>query len=280
MKLGIAGLGVVGGTLEEALKGYGHQVFRDDPPKGLNDDLSQCEAIFICVPVPVAKAGGQDVNAIKDVLKRYKHLDRVPFFIRSTVLPKTCDNLAKMFRMQIHSMPEFLTARNALETFGYQDIIVGCQDDPTAMEVQNEFLKKVFPDKLIFQMSNREAELAKYAHNCMGAVKVTFFNLIKKYCQKIGANYKSVADGVRMSGYINNEHMTVPGPDGKHGYGGSCFPQNMDIFISEVNRLGLQPGVLECARFENVLNRLAFDQDFKRPEIHYPVDLKKLASQT
>lgn len=249
MRLGVIGAGVVGSTLIKYLKRAGHEVLVDDPPKGINGDLKGCEAIFVCVPVPAGHQG-QETGILKNALKKHRH-HAVPFFIRSTVLPKTCDHFAKYLKMRVYAMPEFLTERDADASMASQPIVAGVEDQLAAYSNQEALLSRIFPDKDIILMSNRDAELAKYAHNCMGALKVNFFNGIYRYAEKVGANYEHVLLGVLSSGYINATHTRVPGPDGLFGYGGKCFPENMDSLIKEMRRLGLKTGMLEACEFEN-----------------------------
>jgi UDPglucose 6-dehydrogenase len=79
-------------------------------------------------------------------------------------------------------------------------------------------------------MTNKECELAKYAHNSFGALKVNYFNIIYDICKAEGASYNKVMEGVLLSGYINDVHTQVPGPDGKFGFGGTCFPKDLRAF--------------------------------------------------
>lgn len=67
-------------------------------------------------------------------------------------------------------------------------------------------------------MTPLEAELTKYMHNVFGAYKVTYFNACREYCEQMGADWRKVHTDVLLSGYINDTHTYVPGPDGKFGY--------------------------------------------------------------
>ena len=77
-------------------------------------------------------------------------------------------------------------------------------------------------------MTYLEAEITKYAHNVFGALKVTYFNGIYDLCKRCEANYRKIQQGILLSGYINAPHTQVPGPDGKFGYGGKCFPKDVN----------------------------------------------------
>ena len=84
-------------------------------------------------------------------------------------------------------------------------------------------------DKIDCSYGNTELELAKYAHNCFGALKVTYFNMIYDLCLSNELDYEKVLEVVLGSGYINENHTKI-GLDGRRGYGGKCFPNNMENF--------------------------------------------------
>ena len=118
-------------------------------------------------------------------------------------------------------MPEFLTERTHIEDFKKQTMVF-----TGALEL----LTKIFIGKKFTVMTPLEAELTKYMHNVFGAYKVTYFNACREYCEKMGADWRTVHTGVLLSGYINDTHTYVPGPDGKFGYGGKCFPKDVNAF--------------------------------------------------
>lgn len=213
MKIGIIGVGVVGGALANWLENNtAHDVYRWDPYKGLTEDLHKSDAIFICIPVKPG-IGGQNHAELESTVKFAKsYCDKV--FIRSTVLPGTNDRLGTI------ACPEFLTARIANDEMDRLPILVGKCD--------LELIKSIFTNKQITMVLNQEAELAKFAHNCFGAIKVTYFNIIYDLCSKMGIDYENVLKGVLLSGFVNKPHAQIPGPDGKLGYGGACFPENME----------------------------------------------------
>ena len=276
MKIGIVGLGVVGGTLYDWLKEKTeHELYRDDPGLGFDEIKSKVDAIFLCVPVPTLSYGSQDVLTLKGCIKKYLKYDQSLFFIRSTVLPKTCDHLMKFYKKQIYAMPEFLTERTSKDDFKKHPIMCGANiENREASDDHEKLLSQIFPEKEIYLVSNREAELAKYAHNCAGAIKVTFFNLIARYAEVIGADYERVLEGILMSGHINETHTKVPGPDGKTGFGGKCFPKDLLTFTKELKRMGLQSGLCEMAFYENIVNRLLWGKWLKQPDINYPDEYK------
>lgn len=222
MKVGIIGCGYIGGTLKKWLEEHNQtiDILVSDPPKGMYDDVSKADIIFISIHIPTETDGTQDLSLLKELIKPLP-VDK-PIFIRTTVLPHTCDNLSKETGKKIYFMPEFLTERTA-----YQDFC----NQPMIFTAEEEMLKSIFIGKKYITMSSLEAEIAKYTHNDFGAVKVTYFNAVYELCQKLGCDYKKIQKGVLLSGYINDMHTYVPGPDGKLGYGGKCFPKDVKALI-------------------------------------------------
>ncbi len=216
--VGIVGLGFVGGTLSRWFEEHTtHKIRKVDPALGHNDSLQGCDAVFVCIPVK-AHGTGQDLTDLKSVVEETKKYTS-NVFIRSTVLPGTNDKLGTI------SMPEFFTARTAYEDMCKLPILCGSRIPYVGGFTG--LLCKLFPIKELRFVTNTEAELAKIAHNCAGALKVTYWNLIYQLAYKFGADFERVKQGAFITGFIEPTHTEVPGPDGKHGYGGACFPENM-----------------------------------------------------
>lgn len=220
IKVGIVGCGFVGGALKVWLEENNKDVavFVSDPPKGFNDDLSQIDIAFLQIHVPTEDDGTQDLTLMKQLIKG---LPNVPVFVRTTILPGASESLSKETGHMVCYMPEFLTERTHIEDFKRQTMVF---TGAVAL------LRQVFVGKKYTVMSPLEAELTKYIHNVFGAYKVTYFNAAKEYCDRMGADWNNVHRGVLLSGYINDTHTFVPGPDGKYGYGGKCFPKDVNAF--------------------------------------------------
>lgn len=218
--IGIIGCGFIGGALKQWVETYNPRVkvLVSDPPKGYNDDLASSDAIFVSIHIPTEAGGYQDLSLLRKIII---DLPDKPIFVRTTILPGTSQMLSRETKHRVYFMPEFLTERTAYEDFCSQ---------PMVFTAESELLKEIFIGKKFVQMTSFEAEVAKYAHNVFGAVKVTYFNGIYDYCKKNNADYGRVLQGVLLSGYINDIHTRVPGPDGKLGYGGKCFPKDVNAF--------------------------------------------------
>ncbi len=222
LNIGIIGLGVIGSVMKKWIEKFNPNCnfLISDPPKGFNDDLSNADIIFISIHIPTEDNNTQNLSLLKDIIKKCPNK---PIFIRTTLLPGTCDKLSKELGKEIFFMPEFLTERTAYEDFCQQSMIY------TGYE---KLLSQIFVGKHYITMSNLEAEIAKYSHNVFGAVKVTYFNGIYELCKKFGCDYNNIRRGTLLSGYINEHHTMVPGPDGKFGYGGKCFPKDVKAFMN------------------------------------------------
>lgn len=220
INVGIIGCGFVGGALKTWLEENNSEVkvFVSDPPKGMNDDLSSIDIAFLQIHVPTEDDGTQDLSLMTELIKG---LPNVPVFVRTTILPGTSVRLSKETGHQVCYMPEFLTERTHIEDFRKQ---------PMVFTGAVELLSRIFKGKKFTVMTPLEAEITKYAHNVFGAYKVTYFNAVYDYCKKMGADWARVHTGMLLSGYINETHTFVPGPDGKFGYGGKCFPKDVNAF--------------------------------------------------
>ncbi len=223
LRCGIIGFGVTGKALGIWLTQHtSHQVYAKDPALHLNHPMDGINVAFICVPADTDKEGVQDLSIVKQCVSEIPA--GVPIFVRTTVLPGTCRRLSIKFKRPVYAMPEFLTERQA-----YKDMC----DLPVICGGGADILERVFcGQKKILEMENEEAELAKYTHNGFAAVKVNFFNIIRKICDSVGIDYQIVLDGASQTKFIEPTHTQVPGHDGKFGFGGKCLPKDLRAFAS------------------------------------------------
>lgn len=254
MRIGLIGEGIIGGALSRWIRKHtDNEVRVYDLHKGIDESFEGVQAIFICLPAPTTGSRDQDLQAIRHALNKYKEHE-VPFFVRSTVLPGTCDRLTLINGKPVIAMPEFLTERQADEGFEAHDIICGSVSFDHGGSITG-LLNQAFPGKRIIALTNREAELVKYAHNCFGAMKVHYFNIIHKISEKLGADYPKVVEAAMMTGFIEKTHTQVPGPDGKFGYGGKCLPKDLKSFIGLLSQYQVPNSFLRRVEAENELLR-------------------------
>lgn len=239
MKVAIVGCGFVGGALKRWLEEHKRdiEICVSDPYKGYADFIDDADIFFISIHIPTEADGSQDLTVLKEILRSLPPAK--PIFVRTTVLPGTCSFLSKETGREVHFMPEFLTERTAYEDFCSQ---------PMIFTAHTKLLQRIFSGKKFMEMSSEEAELAKYAHNVFGALKVTYFNGIYELCQSMGIDYENVRKGALLSGYISSCHTKVPGPDGKFGYGGKCFPKDVNALLKKAERFPLHDLLLQVQR--------------------------------
>jgi UDP-glucose 6-dehydrogenase len=256
--IGVVGQGIVGGALVRWLRGMTqHEVRVFDGPKKITDSFDGVDAVFLCLPVPTLPSRQQDLSLLKETIMKYKNLD-VPFFVKSTVLPGTSDQLSRLTHKTVVAMPEFLTERHADRDFDAHDVLCG---SPVGFE--KRLVQEIFLGKKVIFVSNVEAEIAKYGHNCFGALKVHYFNIMFHLAKKHGAHYGNVLAGMLLTKFIESHHTQVPGPDGRLGYGGKCFPKDLRAFIGHLSSMQVPASSLRRIEVENDF--------FRHPEV--PLEL-------
>lgn len=232
-KVGVIGNGFVGEAISFAFSTVSEMyVYDTNPNRSLNDLMSvhNCDFVFICVPTPMYEDGSQDLSYVESAFENAT--DKPVYIIKSTVLPGTTEKLAKQYpKFKIIFSPEFLTERTAkLDMLTQSRIILG--GDLSLTEKAKALFNKRFKIKNIIQTDSKTAELTKYMNNTFFATKVSIMNEFKLLCDKIGANWEDALRGFVSDGRIGDSHLNVPGHDGKLGYGGTCFPKDVNALLS------------------------------------------------
>lgn len=267
--IGICGLGFVG---KAVAKGFCHfaevKSYDVDKNKTSHDfvEVISSDFVFICVPTPMvsAEGGKADLSIIYGLFERISNaVDRNPdtvFLIKSTVpVGTTKDLIQKTGINQIVHCPEFLTARSALIDFITPSrTIIGGQSD-IAIASAAKLMEDRFPGTRCFVMTSDESEMVKYMANCFFATKVTFFNEMKLLIDKLGLDWDQILDGVMSDGRIGLSHYQVPGYDGDRGFGGSCFPKDINALIVSMIENGIDPKVLKAVWEQNKAVRSDWD---------------------
>ena len=140
-----------------------------------------------------------------------------------------------------------MTEKNAKEDFINQSrIILGGVNSLTAKVA--ELYKWRFDNKVpIIQTDYQTAELIKYMNNIFLATKVSFMNEMFLVANKVGANWEKAVEGFLLDNRVGSSHVNVPGHDGKFGFGGSCFPKDIQAFIEFSNKLDVDLKVIKAA---------------------------------
>tara|TARA_R100000005_G_C4980759_1_gene190578 strand:+ start:279 stop:1112 length:834 start_codon:yes stop_codon:yes gene_type:complete len=245
MKVGIVGQGFVGTAVREGLKQHYDIHTYDLKEKctceSILELVDESDVIFVCVPTPMKKDGSCDISIVESVIDEIEDVDISGkiVVIKSTVPPGTTERLNKKYKnISVVFNPEFLTEANFIEDFKNQDRIIIGGIRPASTKVRQLFYK-AFPNAHIIKTSSTIAEMVKYTTNCFLSTKVSFANEMKQICDKIDVDYDKVIEYATYDERLGKSHWSVPGPDGHYGFGGSCFPKDINALIRFSNDLGL-----------------------------------------
>jgi len=261
-KVGIIGYGVVGQAVANGFKEVAEVKYysKHDTTYSLGEVVRDSTYIFLGVPTPVKEDKTIDLSIMDEVMGKIASCtdggDKY-IVIKSTVIPGTAQRYKTMYpHLHIVNNPEFLTDRTAALDFMYPSRIVlgGDHEDCKAVEKLYNSVESM-ASVPHFLVSHLEAEVCKYAANCFYATKLSFLNEIYQVCTKLGIDYNTVKETVIASGWVNAMHTDIPGPDGKVGWGGSCFPKDTQAFYHAAKQLGIDMPTLKGAIDSNLAIR-------------------------
>ena len=230
------------------------------------------EAIFICVGTPPRYDGSADLSAIDYVAQQIAAEARSPKLVveKSTVPARTGIELQRALTaysrggnaFRVASNPEFLREGTAVEDFFHPDRIVVGVEDPAAGEqlrdIYGPILEHNFscpvhhgkcPDSqktefLVTTISS--AELIKHASNSFLALKISYANVLADLCEQIGANVEEVTHAIGLDPRIGTQFLKAG-----LGFGGFCFPKDIQAFISLAANVGIDFEILKAAERVN-----------------------------
>ena len=181
-----------------------------------------------------------------------KNADEHTIVIKSTVPPGTTRQLNKECTFsQVVFNPEFLTEANYIDDFKNQSRIIVGGPRPGSTIIKNLY-KKAFYNTPIIKTGSNTAEMVKYFLNCFLATKVSFANEMRSICDNVDIDYDKVVEYALYDNRIGKTHFATPGPDGKRGFGGSCFPKDINAMIAFAKENGVLPTVLEAVWDKNL----------------------------
>ncbi|MDP2673071.1 MAG: hypothetical protein Q8O84_04630 [Nanoarchaeota archaeon] len=249
MKIGIIGMGFVGGTTAKVLEKV-HEIFPYDKYKKPYTNpsiLKKSEAVFISVPTPMKPSGEIDYSSIHNSLETLLENTSEPrplVVVRSTAVSGTTDKLEKDYPFNFVFNPEFLREKYALEDMKNTDrIIIGANRKEDYKKVE-QIYKPLFPKAKYIFVDRKTAEMMKYASNVMLAGQVALANEIYQICKFSGIDYNKIKETLLLDKRIAR-NIDVPGPDGELGFGGKCFPKDLNALIYLSRDKNYRPYLLE-----------------------------------
>ena len=228
----------------------------------IREALEASEVCFIAVGTPMGEDGGADLRYVLAVAESIgKYMCRHMYVVdKSTVPVGTAEKVRKTIQRQLDlrasglgfdmvSNPEFLKEGSAVADCMKPDRIVVGVDNSEAERVMRALYKPFFmnSDNLIV-MDIPSAEMTKYASNAMLASRISFINEIANICERVGADVNAVRRGIGSDKRIGTAFI-YPGC----GYGGSCFPKDVEALVKTAEANGYTPELLRA--IENVNHR-------------------------
>lgn len=222
----------------------------------LGEAVRHGDVVFIAVGTPPGEDGSADLQHVLAVATTIgQHLDRFKVVVtKSTVPVGTAEKVRAALAATgatdyaIASNPEFLKEGAAIDDFMKPDRVVLGTDDPRAEELLRDlyapFVRSGAP---ILFMDIPSAEVTKYAANAMLATRISFMNQIAELCERVGADVFAVRKGIGSDSRIGNAFL-FPGP----GYGGSCFPKDVQALVHTARGVGMAPELFEAVEAVNL----------------------------
>jgi UDPglucose 6-dehydrogenase len=245
-------------------------------PQGITlEQLDQeCDLLFFCLPTPLNHDGSCYTKILEDTIARCSNPYKI---IRSTV------PVGFSTKHGCYFMPEFLTeARWENDFRSMKEWIVGI---PTAAEagaaitdIQREEFKTrirklikrshkngaIDSSTVVFCDTN-EAEMLKLMKNCFLSAKVSLMNEFHDFSRAVNVDYNAVIELAKKDARMGTSHFQVPGPDGRHGFGGTCFPKDTHSLYCQMNAHGMTPHIFPAV--------LARNDTHDRPEREWSKDV-------
>jgi len=216
--------------------------------------FDQADAYFIAVGTPPGPDGAADLSAVMavaDTIARVAKKDAV-VVVKSTVPVGTCDAVQARLDeanvdLEVVSNPEFLKEGDAVSDFFKPDrVVVGARSEEARQLLRELYAPLQLSGERLVMTDPRSSELIKYASNTMLAIRISFMNELSRLCHTTGADIHSVRLGVGTDSRIGKKFLYA-GP----GYGGSCFPKDVQALAALGRSHGVQMRVAEAAHTAN-----------------------------
>src|SRR5277367_2069749 len=245
------------------------------------DAVEQSDAVFITVGTPQSETGEADLSFVEAVAYEIARAIHSPKLVieKSTVPVRTCDSLRKTLLLNgarsglfaVASNPEFLREGTAVTDFLYPDRIVIGADDEFSVSLLQEIYRPLtsgsyyqHPDAIMFEgyahaqapiiaTNAKSAELIKHASNAFLAMKISFINAVANISESVGADIQQVCAGLGSDSRIGPKFLNAG-----IGYGGSCFPKDVQAFQAVAEQCGYDFGLLTEVMRINIGQRRRF----------------------
>ena len=233
------------------------------------DAAKKATVIFIAVGTPSKKNGDADLIYIENVAREIaKHMDSYKLLVEKSTVPAQTGNRIErtvklnlpakyrkggkcLMEFDVASNPEFLREGSAVEDFMNPDRIVIGVESPRAERLLREVYKPLEAKIVVTNVAT--AEMIKHASNSFLATKISFINAVSQICNRVGADVLKVAEGMGYDKRIGRSFLNAG-----IGYGGSCFPKDVDAFVRLAEKSGYDFKLLKSVRDVNEDQKASF----------------------
>ncbi|MEX0869654.1 MAG: UDP-glucose/GDP-mannose dehydrogenase family protein [Nitriliruptoraceae bacterium] len=239
----------------------GRLTFTDD----LASAVADAEAVFVCVGTPSLATGAPNLAFVEAVGRNVvPHATRDLVLVEKSTVPANTgsrlgqvvtrerERLGIAHRIEVASNPEFLKEGAAVDDTLYPDRIVY----GTSSEAARDVLRRVYQPLVdthgcpVVETDVPTAELIKHASNAFLATRISFINAVAQVCERVGADVNVVAEGMGHDIRIGHRFLQAG-----LGYGGSCFPKDVDAFAHLAKQVGYDFALLDEVRRINAGQR-------------------------
>lgn len=257
MDIGIIGYGFVGKAIEAGFQYKCLNIHINDPGYPIScpySVLKDLPFVFVCVPTPMAtvEGGSCDPSILYSVLDELVENEyKGEVIIKSTIPPNVAAEIECHYALRIVVCPEFLLEKDAVNSFIHMDsLVVGSKYITSAQEVvmlYDDYSICNPKRKTIVLKSCAAASLVKYMKNSFLAMKVIFMNQFNDLYKALDIpdQWDRVVEAFHHDSRMGNSHGSVPGHDGDYGFGGKCFPKDINAIIALGEEYTTQMSLLE-----------------------------------
>jgi UDPglucose 6-dehydrogenase len=217
--------------------------------------ISTAQVVFLAVGTPPSADGSADLSSLWKVVETiapHLHPDAV-VVTKSTVPVGTCAGIESRLKertgrdCQVASNPEFLKEGAAIDDFQKPDrVVVGVRSAAVAEILRSLYLPFLRTEHPFLVMSPESSEMTKYVANSLLATKISFINEVANLCERMEADIDDVRRGIGHDRRIGFAFL-FPGV----GYGGSCFPKDVQALAAMARDKGVTPRILTAVHETN-----------------------------
>jgi UDPglucose 6-dehydrogenase len=227
----------------------------------IKEAVGHSEIIFIAVGTPSLQNGEADLTYIENVARNIaENMNAYRVIVEKSTVPvetgrwvkHTIETYVKSkIKFDVASNPEFLREGQAINDFMHPDRIVIGVESKQAKDILVNLYKPLNAPLVVTDI--KSAELIKHASNSYLATKISFINAVSRICDKVGADIEEVARGMGLDKRIGPSFLNAG-----IGYGGSCFPKDLDAFITISEKLGYDFELLKAVKEVNNQQKAVF----------------------